>query len=82
MKSLNIPTSGDSFKDVENLANKLGNVTVVLKGQSDIISNGKLTILCSDQGGLKRCGGQGDILCGAIATFFGFGVCYLQNRWE
>ncbi|KAJ3866854.1 H-hydrate dehydratase [Lentinula novae-zelandiae] len=28
------------------------------------------------EGGLKRCGGQGDILSGAVGTFLAFGKCY------
>jgi len=27
-------------------------------------------------GGLKRCGGQGDILSGAVGTFLAWGKCY------
>ena len=27
-------------------------------------------------GGLKRCGGQGDILSGAVGTFMAWGKCY------
>lgn len=53
---------------VERLATFLGNVTIVLKGKTDIISNGKRTIGCNVAGSLKRCGGIGDVLSGAIST--------------
>ncbi|OLY83401.1 ATP-dependent (S)-NAD(P)H-hydrate dehydratase [Smittium mucronatum] len=102
MKGLNLLSTGDPVHDVENLARHLGNVTIVLKGHFDIITNGNriffdkfelfhflffyvafyLAVKCTEKSGLKRCGGQGDILTGAIASFFGFGVAYLQNRWE
>lgn len=53
---------------VERLADYLGGVTIVLKGKEDIISNGSRTIVCAVPGGLKRCGGIGDVLSGAMAT--------------
>lgn len=52
----------------ERLATFLGNVTIVLKGKVDVISNGNRTITCNVAGGLKRCGGIGDVLSGAMAT--------------
>ena len=45
----------------KELATKLGGVTIVQKGSTDIISNGKEVLHCDEQGGLKRCGGQGDV---------------------
>ncbi|KAI7698093.1 hypothetical protein SSS_09162 [Sarcoptes scabiei] len=39
------------------------------KGPSDIISNGLITHVCNEPGSARRCGGQGDLLSGAIATF-------------
>lgn len=53
---------------VQRLAAYLGGVTVVLKGEVDIISNGTRTMACGVPGGLKRCGGIGDVLSGTIAT--------------
>ena len=53
---------------VERLAVFLGGVTIVLKGEVDIISNGSRTIACAVPGGLKRCGGIGDVLSGAMVT--------------
>lgn len=53
---------------VERLARNLGGVTVVLKGKVDIISDGARTVACGVPGGLKRCGGIGDVLSGAMAT--------------
>ena len=35
----------------------------------DIISNGRDSYIVNEEGGLKRCGGQGDILCGILSVF-------------
>lgn len=53
---------------VERVAKHLGGVVVVLKGEVDVISDGTRTIACAVPGGLKRCGGIGDVLSGAMAT--------------
>jgi len=54
---------------VEDLAARMGNITVLHKGCPDIISNGKVTEECSAGGSPRRCGGQGDVLSGSLATF-------------
>jgi ATP-dependent NAD(P)H-hydrate dehydratase len=54
---------------LENLCKALGNVTIVMKGVEDMISNGNETLICSEQGSPRRSGGQGDILSGITATF-------------
>jgi ATP-dependent NAD(P)H-hydrate dehydratase len=58
----------------------LGGVTVLQKGANDIIAGGDpqaTEVLKVDTpGGLKRCGGQGDILSGAVGTFLAWGKCY------
>lgn len=61
-------TTIGSKDDVEQLARALGGVTVVLKGEHDVVSNGSLTLVTNEIGGRKRSGGQGDILAGSIAT--------------
>eukprot|EP00903_Cladosiphon_okamuranus_P010984 g10374.t1 len=58
----------DKAGAVERLARYLGGVTVVLKGKVDIISDGRRTVACAVPGGLKRCGGIGDVLSGTMAT--------------
>jgi len=57
-----------SVEGVMELSNRLG-VTVVLKGLHDIITDGVNYIICDDEGGKKRAGGQGDILSGTMGTF-------------
>jgi ATP-dependent NAD(P)H-hydrate dehydratase len=56
------------------VSRSLGNVTIVCKGAHDIIANAAVTdnMVCDERGSLRRCGGQGDILSGCIATFVGW----------
>jgi|EP00945_MAST-04E_sp_MAST-4E-sp1_P008185 ATP-dependent NAD(P)H-hydrate dehydratase len=61
--SLHLP---DWCSSVETLATLLGNVTVVLKGEKDILSNGLETCVVHETGGLRRSGGQGDVLAGIM----------------
>ncbi|VDP91060.1 unnamed protein product [Echinostoma caproni] len=56
--------------DTQDLAERLGGVTVVLKGERDTISDGSTTVVCDVEGSPRRCGGQGDMLSGTAATFF------------
>ena len=58
----------------------LGGVTVLQKGPNDIIAGGDPqdpeVVKVDQPGGLKRCGGQGDILSGAVGTFLAWGKCH------
>jgi len=72
----------ESDKMAEKLSNAFGGVTIVQKGASDIISNGKDVLVCDAEGGLKRMGGQGDILSGVIATFLAWGKGYEDGVWK
>ncbi|KAJ3365304.1 hypothetical protein GGF32_009809 [Allomyces javanicus] len=48
----------------------LGGVTVVRKGATDMVARpGAESVVVDDQGGLRRFGGQGDVLTGAMAAF-------------
>ncbi|KIY49989.1 Ribokinase-like protein [Fistulina hepatica ATCC 64428] len=69
------------------LSRLLGGVTVLEKGAHDIVAvdNTKVKGVRDGQreqievditGGMKRCGGQGDILSGAVGTFLAWGKCY------
>ncbi|CAG8488128.1 837_t:CDS:2 [Ambispora gerdemannii] len=66
----------------QRLSQALGGVTIVQKGKVDVISNEEQTLCCDIPGGLKRCGGQGDILSGVIATFLAWGKAYQAGLWE
>lgn len=54
---------------VEDLATAMGHITILHKGCPDLISNGKVTEDCGLGGSPRRCGGQGDVLSGSLATF-------------
>lgn len=66
---------------VEKLAEALGGVTVIQKGERDLISNGRLTLVDDLPGSRKRSGGQGDTLTGAVATFLAWRKAYLDRLW-
>ncbi|KAI1436685.1 H-hydrate dehydratase [Xylaria sp. CBS 124048] len=67
---------------VEALAKALGGVTIVQKGEKDLVSNGELTLVVDVPGGLKRSGGQGDTLTGSIATFLAWRKAYMDGIWD
>lgn len=47
----------------------LGGVTICRKGSIDVISNGRVALICAASGCPRRVGGQGDVLAGACGTF-------------
>ena len=63
------PTLCPDPSTVAELSRALGGVTVVHKGSHDIISDGRRTEDCHSGGSPRRCGGQGDLLAGVLATF-------------
>ena len=54
-------------RKVLGLSQYLG-VTIIRKGEHDIISNGKDAFIIEEQGSPRRCGGQGDILAGNLGV--------------
>lgn len=58
----------DTHGSVLRLSRALGNVTMVLKGEHDLISDGQQVLECSLEGSGRRCGGQGDLLAGALGV--------------
>ena len=65
----NFSTLNLQCEAVKKLAQKLENVTIIKKGNVDIISDGRDVLLNDAEGMPKRCGGIGDLLSGAIGTF-------------
>lgn len=59
----------DRTEAARQLARGLGNVTVLAKGSEDVVTDGRVSLTCREQGSPRRCGGQGDIVSGAAATF-------------
>ena len=45
-----------------------------VQGEFDKISDGEGIHICNEPGSNRRCGGQGDLLTGMIATFLHFGM--------
>ncbi|KAL4590257.1 hypothetical protein LXL04_003183 [Taraxacum kok-saghyz] len=63
----------DGPQQLLSLAKSIGGVTILRKGKSDYISDGKAVKSVSIYGSPRRCGGQGDILSGSVAVFVGWG---------
>ena len=60
---------GDEAR-VYALSAALGHVTILLKGGVDIVSNGEagVVVRVTERGSPRRCGGQGDLLAGALGV--------------
>ncbi|WCJ23686.1 ATP-dependent (S)-NAD(P)H-hydrate dehydratase [Euphorbia peplus] len=59
----------DAHQQLFTLAKRIGGVTILQKGKSDLISDGEIVKSVSIYGSPRRCGGQGDILSGSVAVF-------------
>ena len=57
-----------SQKNMLTVSNKL-KCSIVCKGPTDMICTGDNVIECAEVGSFRRCGGQGDILSGAMGIF-------------
>lgn len=93
-----IDTSADPKTLCPRLARSLQNLTVIQKGATDIISNGtpipaellaesaggsQPEVLEGDvQGGLKRVGGQGDILSGSTGVLMAWGTEWIKGGYS
>ncbi|KHJ41476.1 YjeF domain protein [Trichuris suis] len=74
------PDEGNLEAAVKQLAQELKNVTIVRKGFHDVISDGLSTLQCDVANSPRRCGGQGDLLTGAMATFLHWTHDRLSNK--
>nr|GLL46624.1 ATP-dependent (S)-NAD(P)H-hydrate dehydratase-like [Ipomoea trifida] len=63
-------------EQLKSLVNGIGGVTILRKGKSDLISDGKTVSSVSIYGSPRRCGGQGDILSGSVAVF----LCWARQQ--
>ena len=59
----------DEFDSASQLSASFGGVTILQKGNIDLIAASDSVSKVLVRGSPRRCGGQGDILSGAIATF-------------
>ncbi|QOU21020.1 hypothetical protein BRETT_000737 [Brettanomyces bruxellensis] len=79
-KAVNIKDA-DNTKEV-HLLSKAMNVTVLQKGNKDLIVCGDDEIVNDEAGSCKRVGGQGDSLTGLISTFLAWGYsAYKDKIW-
>ncbi|SDA02829.1 BZ3500_MvSof-1268-A1-R1_Chr11-1g03177 [Microbotryum saponariae] len=85
-KAVNLDTdssTSDPSKLAGKLAKALGGVTVLEKGTVDRIVNSdkeEEAWINRTKGSLRRCGGQGDVMSGAVGCFLAWGLSYLQRR--
>lgn len=75
-----MPKDSPTEKLASILSNAFGGVTILQKGEHDIVSNGDRTEIVDIAGGLKRVGGQGDITSGTVGTFLAWGYNYEQGQ--
>ncbi|XP_053561445.1 ATP-dependent (S)-NAD(P)H-hydrate dehydratase [Bombina bombina] len=69
LKVLSEPVdTNDQHGSVLRLSQAMGNITIVQKGERDLISDGDKVLVCSHEGSSRRCGGQGDLLAGALGV--------------
>ncbi|XP_059632557.1 ATP-dependent (S)-NAD(P)H-hydrate dehydratase [Cornus florida] len=59
----------EAHEQLLSLSKRIGGVTILRKGKSDLISDGETVKSVSVYGSPRRCGGQGDILSGSVAVF-------------
>jgi len=94
-QTMKIDSSAPPASLCPSLARSLQNLTIIQKGPTDIISNGlsvppelvedkgQKEILESDvEGGLKRVGGQGDILSGSVGVLMAWGSEWVRGSYE
>ncbi|KAF9281875.1 hypothetical protein BGZ74_002260, partial [Mortierella antarctica] len=67
-KKINAEEQAGEQPAAQRLSHAFGGVVVVQKGRHDIISSGTTVLAVTNAGGLKRSGGQGDLLTGMLAT--------------
>ncbi len=96
--SQNIDINSDHATLCPQLARSLQNLTVIQKGATDIISNGiplpaellanghgsgqPETLVSEVEGGLKRVGGQGDILSGSTGVLMAWGTLWVKGEYK
>ncbi|MHA1733440.1 MAG: ADP-dependent NAD(P)H-hydrate dehydratase, partial [Promethearchaeota archaeon] len=72
------PNLGEKRFLVESAANRLG-ITVLLKGPTDVVSNGITSRLNKTGTPAMTVGGTGDVLVGIVGAFLARGVPLLES---
>lgn len=79
-KILNSDVSEDNpSEQLRLLSQKIGGATILRKGKEDLISDAETVTKVSTFGSPRRCGGQGDILCGSVAVFTSWAQNYVMS---
>ena len=88
-KALDLDLAEDVGADAEaaaegarRLAAALGGVTVLRKGAADAVADGAAAVALDGTafpGAPRRCGGQGDVLAGALAAFVGWAAAAAES---
>lgn len=71
----------DQQEQAEQLAHKLG-VSLLVKGEQDIVTNGAKTLLNDTMGSPRRVSGQGDTLSGTLGTWLAWRQAYSSKLWD
>ncbi|KAL2919401.1 hypothetical protein HK105_201045 [Polyrhizophydium stewartii] len=80
-ETFGIDYEGDLDMLARRMSRQLGNVTVLHKGEADVVALGDRMMLCTRQGSPRRCGGQGDVLAGVLGTFLAWTNGFKTGRW-
>ncbi|EED77590.1 predicted protein [Postia placenta Mad-698-R] len=86
-ESVKVDPSVPADERAMRISRALGGITILEKGKADIIATDTGSSLHGQEsteeqlsvdvpGGLKRCGGQGDILSGNVGALLAWGKCY------
>lgn len=78
-ESQKVDMKGEPSSFAPALSKALGGVTIIQKGSTDLIVSGDQVEEIKEPGGLKRCGGQGDLLSGMTGTFLAWGKSYVEG---
>ena len=76
------PSSTSSLASTNSIVHKLqnNNNIIIQKGVIDTINNYICTMQCKEEGGLKRCGGIGDVLSGSVTAFMAWNAIFEQQK--
>jgi len=76
------PSSTSSLASTNSEVHKLqnNNNIIIQKGVIDTINNYICTMQCKEEGGLKRCGGIGDVLSGSVTAFMAWNAIFEQQK--
>lgn len=62
--------SEDEMVKIRALSLGLGGLTILRKGESDVVTSGGDVFVLNEKGSPRRCGGQGDLLAGCLSVAY------------